>query len=98
LDRALRRAQRKSVQQALAQLFPLEKRLVALLWHLAERWGRATTDGVALDIQLTTELVGRLAGTSRAFVHGALGLAEQSGDLQRRDDGTWVLCATLTLA
>ena len=40
LDRAARRAERLVVMQAIAHLTRVDDRLLALLWCLAERWGR----------------------------------------------------------
>ena len=47
LERAIRRTLRMSIHQALLQLSPVETRLLVLFWHLAERWGRVTPDGIA---------------------------------------------------
>ena len=46
LERAVRRVQRMSIHQALLQLSPVETRLLVLFWHLAERWGHVTPDGI----------------------------------------------------
>ena len=40
LGRALNRARELDLNMAIAQLPLLELRLLALLWHLADRWGR----------------------------------------------------------
>ena len=46
IDRLNARAQRLATTQAISQLNGVDRRLHALLWHLAERWGRMTKDGV----------------------------------------------------
>ena len=72
LERALRRTLRMSVHQALLQLSPVETRLLVLFWHLAERWGRVTPDGICVRLRLSHELLGQLVGCRRASVTTAL--------------------------
>ena len=91
LERSVRRTHRMAVHQALLQLSPVETRLLILLWHLAERWGRVTPDGVAVRLPLSHEMLGQLVGCRRASVTTALARVGDSGRLARRDDGTWVL-------
>ena len=43
-------------------------RVLLLLWHLADRWGRVGADGVRLDLDLTHELIARMIGASREMV------------------------------
>jgi CRP-like cAMP-binding protein len=91
LERSLRRAHRMAVHQALLQLSPVETRLLLLFWHLAERWGRVTPDGIKIDLRLSHELLGHLVGVQRASVTTALGRVRDTGGLSRQPDGTWVL-------
>ena len=42
IDRLNERALRLAVTQAISQLNRVDRRLLALFWHLAERWGRMT--------------------------------------------------------
>jgi CRP/FNR family transcriptional regulator, cyclic AMP receptor protein len=91
LERSLRRAHRMAVHQALLQLSPVETRLVVLFWHLAERWGRVTPEGIKLELPLSHELLGHLVGVQRASVTTALGRVREAGTVTRGPDGTWVL-------
>jgi CRP/FNR family cyclic AMP-dependent transcriptional regulator len=91
LERAVRRTHRMAVHQALLQLSPVETRLLILLWHLAERWGRVTPEGVAIRLPLSHEMLGHLVGCRRASVTTALARVCESGRLSRRPDGAWVL-------
>jgi CRP/FNR family cyclic AMP-dependent transcriptional regulator len=91
LERAERRTQRMAVHQALLQLSPVETRLLIMLWHLAERWGRVTPEGVAVRLPLSHEMLGHLVGCRRPSVTTALARVCASGRLTRRSDGTWVL-------
>jgi CRP/FNR family transcriptional regulator, cyclic AMP receptor protein len=91
LERAFTRLLQMSVHQALLQLSPLETRLLVLFWHLAERWGHVTPNGVSIRIRLSHELLGQLVGSRRASVTTALRRLRESGVVDRKVDGTWVL-------
>jgi CRP/FNR family cyclic AMP-dependent transcriptional regulator len=91
VDRLSERAQRLAVTQAISQLNKVEDRLVALFWHLAERWGRVAPDGVALPLALSHRLIGELVGARRPTVSTALAELARSAQIVRRDDGTWLL-------
>jgi CRP/FNR family transcriptional regulator, cyclic AMP receptor protein len=53
LDRLAVRSERLAVTQAISQLKRVDRRLLALFWHMAERWGRVSTDGVVIPLALT---------------------------------------------
>lgn len=91
LDRVNERALRLAITQAISQLNRVDRRLLALFWHLAERWGRMTRDGVAVPMTLSHRMLGQLVGARRPTVSTALGELARQGDLVRRDDGTWLL-------
>jgi CRP/FNR family cyclic AMP-dependent transcriptional regulator len=91
LERAVRRTSRMSVHQALLHLSPVETRLLVLFWHLAERWGRVTPDGITINLRISHELLGQLVGSRRASVTTALRRIDDSGLVVRRGDGTWLL-------
>jgi CRP/FNR family transcriptional regulator, cyclic AMP receptor protein len=48
LDRLNDRAERLATLRAIGHLNSVERRLMALFWHLAERWGRMTAEGVVV--------------------------------------------------
>ncbi len=60
------------VRQAISQLRRADHRLVAVLWMLADRWGRVGSAGISLDLPLTHEALGLLIGASRPTVSLAL--------------------------
>ncbi len=91
LERAVRRTTQMSVHQALLQLSPLETRLLVLFWHLAERWGHVTPEGVSVRLQMSHELLGQLVGSRRASVTTALRRVADSGRVERNPDGSWLL-------
>jgi len=84
-------AHRLAVQGAICQLARVELRVLALLWHLAERWGRVGREGVVLPVKLTHETLGRFVGARRPSVTLAMGQLADDGLVTRRDDGAWVL-------
>jgi CRP/FNR family cyclic AMP-dependent transcriptional regulator len=91
VDRLSERAQRLAITQAISQLNRVDRRLLALFWHLAERWGRVSRDGIAVPLALSHRLIGELVGARRPTVSTALAELARTGQLVRRDDGTWLL-------
>ena len=64
---------------------------MALFWHLAERWGRMTAEGVVMPLTLSHRLLGELVGARRPTVSAALGELAHEGRLVRRRSGDWLL-------
>jgi CRP/FNR family cyclic AMP-dependent transcriptional regulator len=91
IDRATRRADRLVVLQAITHLTRVDDRLLALFWYLAERWGRVLPDGVALSLRLPHRTLAGMVGARRPSVTTALGQLLSRGDVERREDGTWLL-------
>jgi CRP/FNR family cyclic AMP-dependent transcriptional regulator len=67
------------------------RHLKALFWHLAERWGRVSGDGVVVPLALTHRILGQLVGARRPTVSTALSELAERGELVRRSDGSWLL-------
>ena len=91
LDRAARRAERLVVLQAIAHLTRVDDRLLALLWCLAERWGRVAPDGVLVSLRLSHRTLAAMVGARRPSVTTALGQLMARGELERRAEGEWIL-------
>jgi CRP/FNR family cyclic AMP-dependent transcriptional regulator len=91
IDRVNERAQRLAVTQAISQLNRVDRRLLAFFWHLAERWGRMTPEGVALPLTLSHRMLGQLVGARRPTVSTALAELAKQELLHRCEDGTWML-------
>lgn len=89
--RLLARAERLSVHVAIAQLGRVDLRVLALFWHLADRWGRVTPDGVVVPLKLTHDALGRLVGAQRPTVTLALADLGRAGSVSRTSSGGWVL-------
>jgi len=91
LDRLGERSLRLATTQAISQLTRVDRRLSALFWHLAERWGRVGGDGVVVPLALTHRILGQLVGARRPTVSTALSELAERGELIRRPDGSWLL-------
>ena len=79
---------------AVCHIVGLDKRLEATFWHLAERWGRVSPDGVILPLRLSHEFLARLVGVRRPSVTSAVTRLRQEGLVERRTDGSWLLHGT----
>jgi len=88
--RATEQIERIAVQLAICQLPRVEDRLLALLWLLAETWGRVTPSGTSLPINLTHETLGALIGARRPTVTLALGELTERGAIIRQGK-SWLL-------
>jgi CRP/FNR family cyclic AMP-dependent transcriptional regulator len=77
--------------RALCQLPRVADRVHALLWFLAERWGRVTAQGVILPLKLTHGTVGQLVGAKRPTVSLAVKELAAADRVHRRRDGAWLL-------
>lgn len=89
--RSTQRSRALAVQLAIAHTRQAETRLLALFWHLAERWGRVTPRGVVLPLPLTHELLGQLACLHRPTASTALQRLVRAGEIARRSDRGWLL-------
>jgi hypothetical protein len=92
--RGARRAHHLAVALAIVHHQRVEDRILLTLWHLAERWGRVSSDGVTVPLPLGHQRLADLVGATRPSVTTALGELTRSGDLSRRDDRTWLLHGT----
>ncbi len=94
-QQAILQFERAAAHQAISQLPRVEDRLVAMFWHLADRWGRVCPDGVLIDLTLTHAALGRLVGARRPTVSLGLQLLDERGTVSRRPDGRWLIASGL---
>lgn len=87
IERAGAWSDRALSQQAINQLGRVDLRLLFMLGHLAERWGRVTPDGVFVPLRLTHETLGRLVGAQRSTVTLALKELREQGAVVKHGDG-----------
>lgn len=90
-ERLMQQTDRAMLHAAILSLPRVGTRVLAILWQLAERWGRVTPAGVVLPLRLTHEAIGRLAGAQRPTVTLALGELCDEGCLSRTGRGEWLL-------
>jgi CRP/FNR family cyclic AMP-dependent transcriptional regulator len=91
LDRLAERCERLATTQAISQMTRIDRRLITLFWHLADRWGRVSPDGIVIPLALTQRLLGQLVGAQRQTVCTALKQLIDRGELARRPDRSWLL-------
>jgi CRP/FNR family cyclic AMP-dependent transcriptional regulator len=91
LSRTLRRSRDLAVLLAIAAMPRLDARLLAALWHLADRWGHVGPDGTLLPHRLTHETLAGMVGAQRPSVTTALRTLERRGVLRRDAGGGWLL-------
>jgi CRP/FNR family transcriptional regulator, cyclic AMP receptor protein len=95
MGRLASQTERLSTLKAIAQLNSVERRVLALLRHLAARWGRMTPRGVVIPLTLSHRLLGELIGARRPTVSVAVAALGRDEAVRRLDDGTWLLTAEL---
>ena len=91
VTRAVTRAQTLAVALSISCITGLKIRIQAMLWHLADRFGKVGPAGVTLPLPVTHQVIGRLVGASRPSVSTAMKELEQGGALSRADGGGYVL-------
>lgn len=92
LSRTLRRSRSLALQLAIDHERRVDVRILLMLWHLADRWGKVGPEGVIVPLRLTHQALANLTGARRPSVTTALGQLADRGALRRRPDGSWLLC------
>jgi hypothetical protein len=90
LMRATERSRMLAFQHVASHIPGLDGRLMALMWALADRWGRVSRDGIVIPLPLTHAVLAELVGASRPSVSTALSQLARDGVL-RRASGGWLL-------
>jgi CRP/FNR family transcriptional regulator, cyclic AMP receptor protein len=88
---AVRRSHALTYQIAVGHMTRVDSRLLVLFWHLADRWGRVTREGIVIPLKLTHQVLGRIVGAQRPSVTTALKALTDRGMVARAADGTWLL-------
>src|SRR3954454_13122645 len=91
VGRALERSRAMAVTLGIAQMTGVELRLLAVLWHLAERFGHPEGDRWILPVRLTHQMLAALVRTHRTTATGALTRLADQGLAIRCEDGAWAL-------
>jgi CRP/FNR family transcriptional regulator, cyclic AMP receptor protein len=91
IGRAVRRSRWLDGHLAILENPSVEARALLFLWHLADRWGRVSADGVHLPLRVTHHTLGRLVRAQRPSITRAVNDLARRGALSRSTDGTWIL-------
>jgi CRP/FNR family transcriptional regulator, cyclic AMP receptor protein len=91
VERMHERIRGLAVTLALSHLPRVEDRLHRLLWHVADRRGRVSPEGVIVRLPITQEQLGRLVGARRPTVSLALRSLRERGLLTKGAGDEWLL-------
>lgn len=89
--RSCQRSQRLRVLVAQTRVVGTGQRVLHLLCHLADRWGRVRHDGIHLDLRLTNDDIGHMVGARGTSVSAGVAELVRDKKLQRLKDGTWLI-------
>lgn len=90
MARALRRSRHLAITIAILNQPKIDRRLLMLLWHMADRWGVMRGGEVLLPTQLPHALLAQLLAARRPTVTTALGALQHAGRITRTVGG-WIL-------
>ena len=76
---------------SLCHMRRVEDRLLLVLWHFADRWGRMTPRGVEISLPLTHNLLANVIGAQRPSVSIAAGALVKAGRIESRPRSRWLL-------
>jgi CRP/FNR family cyclic AMP-dependent transcriptional regulator len=89
--RMVERTHRVAMNHAIAQLTGVDRRALAVFWHLAERWGHVSAAGVEVPLRLPHRILAQIVGARRPTISTALTRLTERGEIARREDGGWTL-------
>src|SRR3954466_3970829 len=87
---ALQRSRAPAGNMAIPLYPRIDRRLLFLMWHLPDRWGRVTPDGIRIPLRLTHQLLADLVASRRPSVTTGLTQLTQQGHISKLGDA-WVL-------
>lgn len=91
VQRAIERAHSLALHVAIHCIRRVDVSLLVLFCHLCDRFGKVTPTGIALNIDLTHEDLGKLVGATRQSVSDGLRQLANRELLLRRKDKSWLL-------
>lgn len=80
-----------SFHLAVCHMRRVDDRLLMVLWHFADRWGRVTPHGVQLDISLTHRLLALVVGARRPSVTASARELIDAGRIAPQPGSKWLL-------
>lgn len=90
VGRAVERSRSLAINMAIIHQARVNIRLLMLLWHLADRWGRVRAEGVVLPLHLTHSVLADLVAARRPTVTTSLTELGRQGLVEALDRG-WLL-------
>ncbi len=87
IARAMQRARTLAVSMAIVHNPQVRTRLLLLLSHLADRWGRVTPEGIRIPLQLRHHLLADLIAVRRPSATAALQQLIAEGLVRRDEEG-----------
>jgi hypothetical protein len=91
MDRIVQRSRWLAFQLAVCHVVRVDTRLLLMLWHFADRWGRMTREGARVNLPVTHSVLASVVGARRPSVTTALGRLQDQGLIERLADGAWLL-------
>jgi CRP/FNR family transcriptional regulator, cyclic AMP receptor protein len=90
VGRAVERSRSLAVNMAIIHQARVNVRLLMLLWHLADRWGRVRSEGIVLPLHLTHSVLADLVAARRPTVTTSLTELGRQGLVEPLNRG-WLL-------
>jgi hypothetical protein len=87
VGRSMQRSRTLAVNMAIVHYPQVRPRLLLLLWHLADRWGRVTPDGVRIPLRLRHHMLADLLAVRRPSATAALRQLMTEGLVSRDESG-----------
>jgi CRP-like cAMP-binding protein len=87
VGRAMQRSRTLAMNMAIVHYPQVRKRLLLLLWHLADRWGRVTPEGIRIPLRLRHHVLADLIAVRRPSATAALQELIRKGLVQRDEAG-----------
>ena len=91
MDRIVQRSRWLAFQLAVCHVVRVDTRLLLMMWHFADRWGRMTKDGARVSLPVTHGTLASVVGARRPSVTTALGRLQEQGAIERLSGGAWLL-------
>jgi CRP/FNR family transcriptional regulator, cyclic AMP receptor protein len=91
MDRIIQRSRWLAFQLAVCHVVRVDTRLLLMMWHFADRWGRMTVDGARVSLPVTHSVLASVVGARRPSVTTALGRLQDQGVIERLPGGAWLL-------
>jgi CRP/FNR family transcriptional regulator, cyclic AMP receptor protein len=91
MDRIVQRARWLAFQLAVCHVVRVDMRLLLMLWHFADRWGRMTKDGARVCLPVTHSVLASVVGARRPSVTTALGRLQDERRIELVGAGEWLL-------